>query len=248
MKTSITDIDSYKNICQVFLDDENAFNQFRAYHKYYNSVLEHVTQRLGQQYLDLLLSTYPSITENWERVRLNDKIGKPRVYKYPFAGMFSPTTLRYTKVMADIYCKMGGFDIGKEVIEIGGGYGGQCRIINEFMSPERYTIVDLPVVNKLQEKYLSNYDTCKLEFVSDHSLIQLKGRQFDFVISNFAFDELLPEFQEIYFEIIIRSSKHGYLSGQYTHLGHMSIDRFKDWCDIREYTPYLGSDYHIITW
>jgi len=252
MKTSLSDMDFYKDICQIFVNDDNAFAHFRTYGPDYNRVIEHVSQAQGQQYLISALGTYPRLIDNLDRVRKNDAVGRPAVYPYSNVGLFSPTTLRYAKVMADIYKHMGGFDIGKNVIEIGGGYGGQCRIINEFMNPETYTIIDLPIVNQLQEKYLSRFHTCPIEYVCDPTLEELKGKKFDFVISNWAFDELLPEYQEIYFETIIKNSKHGYLSGRYSadvvHPGHMTVDRFKDWCDIRPYDPSPFIECQIITW
>jgi hypothetical protein len=130
MKTSLTDIDSYKNICQVFLDNENAFAQFRSYSNDYNRVLEHVTIETGIEYLSLAITACPELIDNLDKARINDLVGKPKTHLYPGGiGRFSPTTLRYVKVMADIYKMMGGYDAGNEIVEIGGGYGGQCRII-----------------------------------------------------------------------------------------------------------------------
>ena len=250
MKTSLTDIDSYRSVCHRFLRDENAFAQFRSYSNDYNRVLEHVSHAKGQEYLNLALVACPDIVNNLHKISINDVVGKPIMYDYPGTrGQFSATTLRYTKVMADIYEMMGGYDTGDEIIEIGGGYGGQCRIIDTFMKPKRYTIIDLPVVLKLQEKYLNYfYPRVKMRFIAPDRVRKLKGEGFDLVISNFSFDELLLKYQKIYFNEILKKSRHGYISGRFDRDGHMGLEMFEDWANIREYIPDTGFNCHTITW
>ena len=248
MKTSLTDIDSYKNICQLFVDNDEAFKNFRWYrgNRNYNRVLEHVPPHTGSIYLDLLLDAYPDI--DLDRARKNDSVGRPEVYYYSHNGKFSPTTLRYTKVMADIYKQMDSFKIGGTVIEVGGGYGGQFRIISEFMQFDKYIIVDLDIVTKLQRKYLNYFLLRMPYFFVPEDVEKLKDDEFDFVISNFAFDELLPDTKRLYFEKIIKKSKHGYLSGRFDRKGCIGLKAFKDWTDIRRYAPDIGPEFNIITW
>ena len=98
MKTSLTDIDSYKNICKYFVNNKDAFEKFRSFSRDYNSVLEHVSINKGKEYLQLSLENYPNLKKHFERARLNDTIGSPATGVYGDAGEFSPTTLRYIKV------------------------------------------------------------------------------------------------------------------------------------------------------
>jgi hypothetical protein len=45
-------------------------------------------------------------------------------------------------------------DAGK-VVEVGGGYGAMCYVVKGLLTYKRYTILDLPVMNKIQRKFLS---------------------------------------------------------------------------------------------
>jgi len=42
-----------------------------------------------------------------------------------------------------------------KIVEIGGGYGGQCKIIYDCFEPISYLMIDLGELLKLQEKYLN---------------------------------------------------------------------------------------------
>jgi hypothetical protein len=87
-----------------------------------------------------------------------------------------------------------------------------------------------------------------MRFIAPDQVRKLRGERFDLVISNFAFDELLLHHQEIYFNEILKNSRHGYISGRFDREGHMGLEMFKDWADIRIYTPDTGFNCHIITW
>jgi len=250
-KTSITDTASYKNICQFFIRDEDAFRRFRNYSHDYNRVLEHVKQKKGEEYFDIAIENCPWLIDRLDDIRKNDSVGSPRVFGYRGYGLFSPTTLRYTKVMTDIYNDLGSPDMGDKVIEIGGGYGGQQRILNEFMTFKYYYTVDLEEVCALQEKYLSNFEPIFGGWIYPEGVKSLKTK-FDFVISNFAFNELIREYQELYFEKIISKSKHGYISGIFDDVDRMGLEEIEkllpNTCKIRKYLPDTGFNCHIITW
>lgn len=73
-------------------------------------------------------------------------------------NQFTPTQVRYiyTKILAE---KLFGESImGVNVVEIGGGYGGQCAIIHDDRWLKSYTIYDLPQVQKLQARYLKDFN------------------------------------------------------------------------------------------
>lgn len=44
------------------------------------------------------------------------------------------------------------------IVEFGGGYGNTCRLARVMGFKGKYTIIDLPVFQKLQQYYLSNYN------------------------------------------------------------------------------------------
>lgn len=74
------------------------------------------------------------------------------------SDQFTPTEIRYiyTKILTE---RLFGTPImGVDIVEIGGGYGGQCAIIHEDRWIKSYTIYDLPQVQKLQARYLKDFN------------------------------------------------------------------------------------------
>jgi putative sugar O-methyltransferase len=96
----------------------------------------------------------------------------------------------YVKVLSDLKLKFGDLN-GKKIVEIGGGYGGQARVLFlEFMNLD-YTIIDLPEVLLLINKFTesANLNSGKLNLFSALDFPTIKS---DLVISNYAFSELPP--------------------------------------------------------
>src|SRR5439155_585481 len=106
----------------------------------YTDMLEHVSYSQGNDYLNIILNEYPDLVKKFSAFRENDAIGDPRTYLYEKHGLFSPTTLRYIKIAGDIRARFG--DLSRmHIVEIGGGYGGQCKIIHDLCGFARYTII-----------------------------------------------------------------------------------------------------------
>ena len=207
VSTSISDNQIYPQVCVQACNDDNAFNNFRR-NPIYNEVLEHVSQYQGTQYLQEI-SKDSNILSKINDFKSNDDYGNPRIYEYPNIGFFSPTTLRYIKVLTDIkkyFHTINNLDI----CEIGVGYGGQCRIINTYYKPNTYCLVDLQCALSLTKKFLNNYiiETPIIYKTMD----ELDNKKYDLVISNYAFTELTKSVQDIYLEKIILNSKMGYIT------------------------------------
>lgn len=76
----------------------------------------------------------------------------------PLDDLFTPTEVRYkyTKILAEKL--FGSPMMGVNIVEIGGGYGGQCATIHDDRWIKSYTIYDLPQVQKLQARYLKDFN------------------------------------------------------------------------------------------
>ncbi len=214
-KTSMSDDNAYPAFCHAASEDDKFFKDFRR-NFIYNRVLEHVPQYQGQEYLDVINKNNKlKYTEaDWDNFAKNDLYGNPRMFSYEVNGksrILSPTTLRYAKVLQDIVTL---FDTDKikSIAEIGIGYAGQCRILTSYVPGiESYSLFDLPEVLKLAKKYLSNFgSTDKINFI-DGTNITVDG-EYDFVISNYAFSELIRDVQDIYLQKVILKSKAGYMT------------------------------------
>lgn len=211
--TSVSDDNCYPLVCYLASKDSKIFGRFK-HNPIYTRILEHITEKQGHEYLDVIEKLNVLRPEDWQEFAKNDNYGGPRKYAYNIGGkniMLSPTTLRYAKVLCDIMTNFNMHEI-QSVAEIGIGYGGQCRLIRAKFPEIRYTLFDLPEVLGLAECYLTKYETCRknIRYVDGGHLYL--NDSYDLVISNYAFSELRREIQDMYLEKVILKSKRGYIT------------------------------------
>jgi putative sugar O-methyltransferase len=204
---------AYQRICRMAIDSEEIFQNFKQIRDY-TSVLEHVTIDMGYRYAQAITQSVqrPKIRallqEHIENFRKNDAIGSPLVHNYPELGLFSPTTLRYIKTGIDIYIN---FDLnGMSVVEIGGGYGGQCLILSQIFKLKSYTILDLPGSVDLQQKYLQRHGIGNTQSLTLDEFQQNSNTRFDFVLSNYALSEIAKGVAARYLDSIVDPTPNGY--------------------------------------
>jgi hypothetical protein len=182
-------MDSWLQICGYATHDLKTFMTFKT-HPSFVQVLEHVTQEQGEQYLAVIKSQNPEFLSDprlLARIMVNDWLGDPNLFMYQFTDTLrrsiSPTTCRYFKVLSDLAtyffvpwsAKSGAWDI----TEIGCGYGGQMFILKEWLSYaqmnlERMTLIDLPEVIQLIQKYhttlLSKHEMKQMHYVTTQDM------------------------------------------------------------------------------
>jgi len=138
------------------------------------------------------------------------------------------------------------------IAEIGGGFGGQAAVLRKLSSFKSYTIYDLPEVHELQSKFLKAND-------SESGVLYADGRiapsgNFDLVISNYAVSELKRELQVAYFENVVKTSTHGYLTWNLisqNRLGGLSVNevlQFIPGANVTEESPLTDEGNVLITW
>ena len=199
--------DAYLDVCRRAPMDPTVFAGFRR-DPGYTRVLEHVSEEQGRQYLRLLSRDGRALANLQEAVK-NDALGRPRTMRLDSGLEISPTTLRYLKVADDIERMFGGLD-GASVVEIGVGYGGQCRLLDMLFTLKSYTLLDLRPVLNLAETYLSHFPLRTA--VSFVTMNELAPRPYDFAISNYAFTELSRDIQQTYYQKVLRQSGMGYIT------------------------------------
>jgi len=207
VRTSLSDNKDYPAFCAEAAADSEIFATFRRA-KDYSEILEHVSDHLGKRYLKVIRQD-PSILAAAAATCASDTVGDPITFHYPGLGNASPTTLRYLKVAADLKRHFGSGDWSR-ILEIGVGYGGQCRVLCAIFPVTAYTMVDLPPVLDLTAKFLSAsaIDT-PISFISADAT---QPAQSDLLISNYAFSELRREVQEEYFEQFVEGAEKGYMT------------------------------------
>ena len=219
-KTSASDEFLYRNTCQRAADEDSLFTNFKR-DPGYIGVLEHLGKCTGIPYLKIIKDQTPELLQQIEVFRQNDTLGNPRRDFYEDIGLISTTTIRYIKVASDLITLFDSLD-GKSIVEIGGGYGGQCFILSQLFKFEKYTIIDLPEALALTKKYLDKHGVTNVEFIPfDQSV---KDQAFDLVISNYAFNECKPEMQRKYMREILANSSAGYITGGGGGFPHSTMD------------------------
>jgi putative sugar O-methyltransferase len=198
----------YINTCRLAVSDDRYFDTFKS-DAAYNIILEHVSYEQGLAYIDEIEKNN-AIMSQIDRFKENDTIGGAKVQDYSNRniGYISPSTLRYVKVLHDLhslFTDLNNFDI----CEIGGGYGGQCKIIDVFFKIKSYTIIDLEDVNKLSKFYLNRLG---VNTEIQHLTYPVStDKKYDLIISNYAFSELPIYVQDNYLPIL-QNCKHGYIT------------------------------------
>lgn len=188
-------------------------------HPAYSPVLEHVSRAQGRKYLEEVARD-SELMSRLPRIIADDGVGGPLQFRYAEAGLVSPTTLRYVKVLADLRRLFGDLD-GFTIAEIGVGYGGQCRMIARMHDLRAYELFDLPSVNRLAKRFLNESGVLKtpLHFHDGRTPPRVES---DLVISNYAFSELKRDVQEAYFESLVKHARCGYVT-----YNHISPESFK---------------------
>lgn len=220
ISTSISDNQAYPQACLDAANDYRSFNNFRR-NRIYNEILEHVSEKQGQEYLELISKDTDVLTA-MDSFKSNDQYGNPRIFDYPPWGMISPTTLRYIKVLVDLKTNFETLN-NLNLCEIGVGYGGLCRIINAYFKPATYCLVDIQPALALAQRFLDNYAIHSI--LAYKTMNELGAADYDLVISSYAFTELPRTIQEIYLNKVILRSKRGYIN--YNEITPMEFKSFK---------------------
>jgi 2-polyprenyl-3-methyl-5-hydroxy-6-metoxy-1,4-benzoquinol methylase len=222
---SVFDSPAYKEFCRLTVEDDSVFADFRR-HPRYQGVLEPVSFNQGMSYLNTIKEEYPEILNNLSQFCENGAMGNPIVYQYESYGAFSPTTLRYIKIAGDLKARFG--DLSQmHVVEIGGGYGGQCKVLAELTGFGSYTIINRPENNRLAKKYLDTQGIQKLTFIDYDQLSHLK--YCDLLICDEVFFHVNEGEQIEYMEKVLKHAKNGYMicnlaSNRKTKARYLSIE------------------------
>ena len=183
----------------------------------YREVLEHVSNEIGLEYLEIIKDKFKEFYKNFkykliELCNKNDKIGDPVKYDFTNNDFIncSSTNLRYilhSLIIIDYIkeCKLNNLDI----IEIGGGYGGLCYFLYNIaelynININSYSIFDLEKVNNLSSIYLNhqlNNKKINTYTLNDNYKDGLKENSF--LISNYAYSEISQKYQDEYTDKII---------------------------------------------
>lgn len=220
------DISQYLYACKIASIDDKAFSTFKKDARY-RQILEHVSYEEACQYIKEIPVPISDVIEHLEDFKENDKYGSPDIHQFDELGEISPTTIRYIKNSFDIVNNFNSSDI-KNIVEIGGGYGGLCKVLSTLVEFDNYIIFDLEEVNGLIKKYTSKFSKIsdKVQAFTLDELGEIEG--IDLLISNYAFSEVSLDIQNEYYDKVIKKSKNIYMI--FNQISNSNI-KFSDFID-----------------
>lgn len=206
---TVAENEGYLKLCEQTAADEEMFKHFKR-HPIYTIMQEGDSFEEGKQYAEKLTQQFSGmlVPNVLERFRANDLLGFPRCYIFEGFGAFSPTTLRYIKIACELKKHFGSLD-GMRIVQIGGGYGGQCKILSDLFHFKSYTMIDHRESLALAKKYLDELRIPAVEYVSLDEIPEKISC--DLVISDFSFTESSASLQKMILARILSNSKRGYL-------------------------------------
>ncbi len=204
---SVSNNDTYPTVCKQASEEGKSFDIFKTIPAY-TQILEHTSIEFGWGYYDVIKREHPELLEDpyISKFQENDLYGGAKTYLYDKL-LISPSTLRYIKVLSDLITHFGDLAAFK-IVEIGGGYGGQCKIICDFFDIKDYHMVDIAEANCLAATYLKRLKVKNVRFSTHH---ELTPENYDLVISNYAYTELDRHLQDWYKQCLIDTALNGYL-------------------------------------
>ena len=217
------DLSAYVHVpvCEDAVNKDSHFHTFKEDRRF-TTILEHTSAENSQQFMNQIIDWYPEYVNkiDWDLVKQNDSIGGAHIIDFPQLSekiklkdyKFSPSTVAYTFKALDILNHMRMSKLSNlDILEIGAGYGGQCKIILDLsnlfdIKINSYTLVDLYWPNQLQKKYLTHLGYNKnINFISYEGLKSGDENlnKFNYLISIYALGEFTSEVQQFYIDKMI---------------------------------------------
>lgn len=232
-------LERYLKVCADASTDDEVFKTFKS-HPHYHEVLEHCPEKIGLAHLESIRKNNPwllVVNSFWA----NDKIGNPPMMSYGTVKA-SPTTLQYINVLSNLINLFGTLK-GMRIVEIGAGYGGQAKIIQDVFDVESYDVIDLYEVTLLIQRYLD--ESYKM---TTHTNENYEIKKWDLFISNYALTEVSPEDQLKYVQDICMNCEHGYITANQPLNGIELLRREFRALDIKPDIEGERKSNYLITW
>jgi len=197
----------YLALCRRAVEDDKVFANFRHLPPM-DMIVENSPFKSGVEYYECIETQFPDLFAHFREFMKSDRIGSP--YKHQIGPYeISPTTLRYIKTIGDLHNFFGPLE-GQDIVEIGGGYGGLCKIIQDVYDVKSYTIYDLPEAIELQRKFLHKFGI-RPKFLDK----PVPPGNIDLLIAMYSWSELSHDLQNEYLTDVISRSKNCYIMLNY---------------------------------
>lgn len=213
---------NYLDACFMAAKNDKDFENFRR-DSSYGVILEGGSFQIGMERFERLSSSggLDWLNANLEEFKKNDNFGNPLKWNFEFhESPLSSSVINYANDAFEIANLIGISKIQK-IVEIGGGYGGLCRILSSVVSFDQYILIDQPQPLALAKKYLDSYPHLanKISYISSFDKEKIKKlSDIDLFIACNSIAELNEREQEFYNNYIILKSDLSYIVYNTLHI------------------------------
>jgi putative sugar O-methyltransferase len=144
---------NYTNAVRSASADERCFQTFKS-NPHYTSVVGMSQPWQAQVWMENIKHNHPDFYEKLKIFSENDKYGSPQLWRSGDGFVISPNTLRFVNTLIEIESWFGFGNHPIRIAELGVGYGGLSFILNSYYNVVSYSLLDLPEVYNLTDKYL----------------------------------------------------------------------------------------------
>lgn len=204
----MVDYSAFEAECKCVLANEYQFKNFRT-RKELGLIVETVHPNYGRDYFKKLKRHFPYIFDHIDTICKIDETGNPIQHQWADSFKLSSLFLRYLHQACLLFQYIGNLT-DKNILEIGGGFGGHAAIVQTLYPSTSHTIVDLPIVSQLQQKYLSI--TLNIQSTRSYAYTSdiWKSKKYDVIVSHYCFSELDAVNQDLYLPVI-KQTPHGFM-------------------------------------
>jgi len=186
-----------------------------------NYMTEHLGERqatFGKLWLNEIYNlNMISKEEILKLIIVNDQYGNPEQYQID-EYFCSPNTLKYIyfgllNIKTILQKNIENFNF----IEIGGGYGGQCLILQSLFKKfnilvKKYVLIDLDEVVNFQKKYVNNHDpNNNCVFISCVEYDKYDFSCKNFLFSSYSLSELSHNVRNEYYKNLLPNIQNGFI-------------------------------------
>lgn len=247
---------SHRATCKKIVNSKSKFSSFRQSTEI-RKQFDFVTYEESLSYINWL-KNFARVLNKKERKLLlkQDIIGKPILSTFENYSA-CPTTWRTIKIAMEIKNEFGSLS-DRDLVDIGGGYGGLCRILAFLDGFRSYTFVNYSECNSLIKKFLEPLNLPNVFFIDLESSTETIFSRYDLVISDQSFFELQHFEQDYLLNHLIRKTANGYFIFSSSKNENVLEEKYTNFIKtliredyhgkLRPIFPAIGKESLLLTW
>ena len=221
-RTSVSDgldgaFSNYSKVCALLATNPSYFRNFRRVQEYL-AVVEHTgSAKPTHEYIN---SVAPWLLDFRHLFATSDVVGNPILHQdEQREGYLQRQTADYVSQLADMlhYKALSPFG---DVLELGIGYGGLSKVVQDVVPVRSYTLIDLQECLALASRFLSAFPVHKSRCIFLGSVRDERDMgtwrsnlllAYDTCVSSYAFSELSMKYREFYWNAVFARCRNGFI-------------------------------------